>query len=172
MAAVFKSTLLAQLGWTWRDEQDRAAVTDTNQWSWRTALNEGTQPGEANAIWYAMGKTLASGASTEWLLDALPRPLFGKTIVQTFSSIKALWLANHSESGGTLAMGGAPSNPWSGPMGSATNLLRIAPGGVLFVAHPGMGWSVSSSAKALKLAAESASVTYDIIVLGIAGTSP
>lgn len=172
MATVFRSTLLAQLGWTWRDEQDRAAVIDANQWSWRTSLNEGTQPGEANAIWYAMGITLASGASTEWLLDALSRPLFGKTIVQAFSSIKALWLANRSESSGTLVMGGAASNPWAGPMGSGSSLLRIAPGGVLFVAHPGGGWSVSSSAKALKLAAESASVTYDIILLGVAGTSP
>lgn len=169
MATVFRSTLLAQLGWTWRDEQDRAGVTDSNQWSWRTALNEGTQPGESNAIWYAVGKTLASGASTEWLLDALSRPLFGKSIVQSFSAIKALWLANRSESGGTLVMGGAASNPWLGPMGSGSNLLRIAPGGVLFTVHPGAGWGVSSSAKALKLAAESASVTYDIILLGIAG---
>lgn len=168
MTTVLRSTLLAKLGWTWQDEQDRAVVADSNQWTWRTALNEGTQPGEANAIWYAVGKTLASGASNEWLLDALSRPLFGKTIVQGFSSVKVLWLANRGESTGTLVLGGASSNPWPGPLSSGSSTLCVAPGGVLFAVHPAAGWGVSSSAKAIKLLAEAGSVTYDIILLGVA----
>lgn len=169
MTTSFRSTLMTQLGWTWRDEQDRAVVTDTNRWSWQLALNEGTQAGEANALWYAMGKTLAADSSTEWLLDALSRQLFGKTVVHTFATVKALWLANRNESAGTLALGGASSNPWPGPFSPANSVLRISPGGVLFVVHRGTGWSVSSSAKALKLAAESGAVTYDIILMGVLG---
>ncbi|MGQ9504220.1 MAG: hypothetical protein ACUVQG_03885 [Thermogutta sp.] len=169
MSTIFRSTLLTQLGWTWRDEQDRAVVSDSNRWSWQTMLNEGTQPGEANAVWYAVGRTLAAGSSTEWALDALSRALFGKTIVHSFSAVKALWIANRSESSGTLALGGATNNPWLGPLNSATSILRLAPGGVFFVVHPGTGWSVSSSAKALKLAAESGAVTYDMILIGILG---
>lgn len=167
MSTIFRSTLLTQLGWTWRDEQDRAVVTDSNRWTWQTALNEGTQPGEANAVWYAVGKTLATSASIEWPLDALSRALFGKTIVHNFSAVKALWIANRSESSGILALGGATNNPWLGPLSSASSILRLAPGGVLFVVHPGTGWNVSSSAKTLKLAAESGAVTYDIILIGI-----
>lgn len=169
MTTSFRSTLMTQLGWTWRDEQDRAVVTDTNRWSWQAALNEGTEAGEANALWYAVGKTLPSGASTEWLLDALARQLFGKTVVHAFASVKALWLANRNESAGILAIGGATSNPWVGPFSPANSMVRLSPGGVLFVVHPGTGWSVSSSAKAVKLAAESGSVTYDIILVGVLG---
>ena len=76
-------------------------------------------------------------------------------------------MISRKESAGNLIIGGASTNPWPGPFSSASHTLRVVPGGVLLVAHPNAGWSVSASAKNLKLAAESGSVTYDLILVGV-----
>ena len=167
MTTIFRSSLESKVGWTWRDEQDRSAVVDSNQWLWRISLQEGTDEGQANAVWYVLGKTLASGASNEWDLTALSRTLFNASVNQAFASVKALYVINRKESTGNLIIGGASTNSWPGPFSSVTQTIRVVPGGVLLVVHPNAGWSVSASAKNLKLAAESGSVTYDLILVGV-----
>ena len=90
MTTILRSSLESKVGWTWRDEQDRSAVIDSNQWLWRLSLQEGTDEGQANAVWYVLAKTLASGASNEWDLTALSRTLFNASVNQAFANVKAL----------------------------------------------------------------------------------
>lgn len=167
MTTIFRSSLLAQLGWTWRDEQDRTTVMDSNQWPWRLFLHEGTEDGQANAVWYVLAETLPTGGSSTWTLDALPRNVFGGQFSQAFSKVKALFVINRAESTGDLVIGNAATNPWPGPFSSAAQTVRVVPGGVLLVVQPNAGWPVTSTAKSLKLAAESGSVTYDLILFGV-----
>ncbi len=168
MPQSLRSLVSAQLGWTWRDEQDFALLADDNRLEYRSPLPSGTAAGEADAVWYAAGSALAENASQRWDLTALPRNVFGRTITQSFAAIKALLLLPRGESQGVLVLGGDTLTPWWEPFGAAEQTLRISPAGALLLSHPGTGWMVTAQACNLQLKAQGGSVSYDLALIGVA----
>lgn len=167
MSISLRSSIEAKLGWTWSDQQTGSRIFDDSQALWRIHLHEGTETNQANAVWYTLSRTLASGTSQEWDLAALPISVFRGQFTRAFTTIKALFVINRAESAGNLLVGGASSNPWPGPFTTASAVSRIVPGGALLVGNPGTGWPVTTTARNLKLAAENGSLTYDLVLLGI-----
>lgn len=166
MSSQLRSSIQAQLGWTWRDTSDTVPVVDTNQLLFRLALADGTGAGQADAVWHRHGRTLLADAADMLALDALPMPLFGGELYLAMQTIRAILLLNRDQSDGALVVGAAESYPWSGPFGSTSHTIAVPPGAPFLVAHPGTGWPVQVGANMLRLAASGGSVTYDAAILG------
>ena len=171
MTTTLKSNIHAEFGWTWQDQNGSTVTTNTNRLrAFRDLLN-GSGSGQADQIWDNTEKTLASGSVTTLDLTSLDRNIFGTDISLSFALIKGLLIVNRNTTGTAyLKVGSASSNPWYAPLGTATDSLKIPTGGCLLLSHPDAGWSVTSSAKALKLEAVDGEVNYDIVILGVATT--
>jgi len=167
MTTSLRSTIIGQLGWTWRDHVSTAPITDNNRLQSIQSLANGTGANQADAVWHAEDQSLAGGASTTLELDALEKELFGQTIFVSLLTVRALLLVNTNSSGdGYLLVGGAAGDPWYAPFGSAGDTVKVMPGGLLLLANPGAGWDVQVGASDLKIAAVDEAVGYDVAILG------
>jgi len=170
MTATLRSSVWAQLGWTWRDHVQSAPVTDSNRLQFRKDLGDGHGSDQAEAVWHAEGQALADGVSTTLDLAALEHELFGDTLTICLTGVRAILLVSRPESEGVLLVGGAAADPWYAPLAGAGDRARVMPGGTLLLAHPAEGWEVSPGATELKLEASGGPVSYDVAVLGTTGT--
>jgi len=167
MTTSLRSTIIAQLGWTWRDHVWAAPITDNNRLQLIRSLANGTGVNQADAVWHAEDQSLAAGTSTTLELDALEKKLFGDTIFVSLLTVKALLIVNKNSGGdGYLLVGGAAGDQWYAPFGAADDTVKVMPGGPLLLANPCAGWDVQLGASDLKIAAPADAVTYDVAILG------
>jgi len=159
----------AEFGWTWHDQNGSTMTTNTNRLRAFDDLINGTESHQANQVWDVTEVTLSAAESITFDLTSLDRDFFGETVTLSFATVKGILIVNRNTMGSAyLKVGSAASNPWYAPLGSATDYLKIPAGGSVLFSHPGAGWSVSGSAKALKLEAVGGSIDYDFAILGVA----
>lgn len=129
-------------------------------------LSPGTGSAQADLL-FADERTLtASSTENLDLAGSLTDPL-GATL--TFAKIKAIVVIAAAGNTNNVVVGGAASNGFVGAFGDATDTIAVKPGGVLVLAHPGAGWTVTASTgDILKVANSSSgsSVTYKVILVG------
>jgi hypothetical protein len=133
---------------------------------------DGNGNDQANRV-YRSSRSLA--ISTSENIDLYDFAGATDALGQTYalSKVKALAIRNTStDTGATITIGAASSNPWTGPLGGTTPTITLTPGttaqGVLLLVN-GAGWTVTdASAHLLKIINNSGSVTasYEIAVVG------
>lgn len=171
MTTTLRSTLQAQLGWTWRDAVGANVVANTNRLQWSQDLENGVGTNQADAVWDVVDQSLSAGTSITLSLDGLVRNLFGDAITIALAKVKALLVVNKNASGsGHLLLGGAVSDEWHAPLGASGDCVKIMPGAALMLACPQSGWDVAAGATELKLAAVGDDATFDITILGVAAS--
>ena len=151
------------LNWSWEDTLDLGKIKDSSQYSKTLQYTDGTAAGQAQKIWHDQ-RDLAAGGNEELDLQALARTVFGDSAQVVFSAIKSL-LIEVTNGTGPLRLGGAATNPWQGPLSSG-GTLDVGSGDIFFQSNQN-GWSVSATAKQLKLEnLGSDQLTYRIILVG------
>ena len=168
MTTTLKSTLSAQLGWTWRDVAGTLVVIDSNRLAFDADLADGAGSAEADAIWHAADQTLLAGQAMTLELDALAQSIFGDIITIPLAKVKAILIVNkNGGQSGSLVVGGAAANAWSAPFGTPGDTVCVMPGSPLVLANLCDGWDVPPGSHALRLEAVGQPVTFDVAILGV-----
>lgn len=129
-------------------------------------LASGVLAGQADRMW-SDDRTLAASATENLDLTGVLSDVFGSGL--SFAKVKAIILVAAIANAGDIILGGAASNGFVGPFGSATHTVAVRPGGVALLADGGTGWTVTTgTGDLLKVANASgaAAGSYKIIVLG------
>lgn len=129
-------------------------------------LTEGTGASQADKM-FADERTI-SASSTENLdlAGSLTDPL---GVAVTFAKVKAIMIIASASNTNDVVVGGAGSNTFTGPFADATDKVAVKPGGVLMIAHPGTGWTVTASTGDILMVGNSGSgtsVTYQVVIIG------
>ncbi len=124
----------------------------------------GTASGQANRI-FRDQRTLADGTNESLDLAGVLTDPFGTVL--TFVKVKVILIENLSTTQ-TLTVGGAASNQFINWVGTATDTIKIPPGGFFAIAAPVAGFAVTAATGDLLKVANSAgaSCIYNIIIIG------
>lgn len=128
-------------------------------------LDSGVGANQASAI-FADTRTLTTGANETLDLNGVLSDLLG--VIVAFTKVKCLYIRNKGTT--ALTVGGAAANGFVSPFGSATDVVKIPPGGCLLLFAPDVnGFAVvAATGDMLKIAnAAGASCDYDIIIIGV-----
>ena len=166
MTTTLRSLIHARLGWTWRDRAGMSEIVDNNRLESKTDLPDGSEVGQADAVWHTEDAVLADGQWVDLKLDALEQTLFGGTIVIPFARVKAILIVHRSTAADYLLVGGATADPWYAPLGSSGDTFRVMPGSPLLLANHRDGWAIDARHARLRLAAVGGEVSFDIAILG------
>lgn len=128
---------------------------------------DGSGSGKVSKM-HASTRTLAASASES--LDLAGGTLTDPSgAVLTFTKVKALHIRPSTSNAGTIVVGGAASNAFVGPFGASTHTISVPAGGILLLADPGTGWTVTAgTGDILKVlnGSGAASATYDLEIFG------
>jgi len=167
MTTTLRSSISAQLGWSWKDEVGTSLVIDSNRLPFDKNLADGADVDQADAVWHAEDELLFAGQSTTLELDAIEQSRFSGTITIPLSKVKAILIVNKNATGsGYLLVGGAPVDEWHAPFGASGDTLKVMPDSPLMLSCSREGWDVQAGSTALKIAAVGDDVTYDVAILG------
>lgn len=128
------------------------------------SLTNGTGSNQADKI-FRDQRTLADGANESLDLAGVLTDPFGSTL--TFAKVKAVIIENLSTTQ-TLTVGGAASNQFINWVGTATDTIKIPPGGVFAICAPLAGYAVTAGTGDLLkiLNSAGASCIYNVIIIG------
>lgn len=159
----FKAEVLAKIGWAWND-----GVLDKSEKTFAAQFNDGSDANEAEAVWHSESRELASGADETFDLSALTRTVLGSVLTTAFHTIRAILIVNESTDpgDGEVLVGGAASNEWMYPFGSAGDQVSVPVDSVVMLSNRQWGWAVNAGNKNLKIAADGGDVTYSIVIIG------
>jgi hypothetical protein len=136
------------------------------------SLTNGTGEGQADIFWGSRGRALASGGNEDLdifdggAVDIGPgagRDNLGQDLA--VAEVVGLYIHNTADSVGSITIGAAASNPWTGLLGgTAPTIGPIPPNSVVFFATgAAAGWTVTDgSSHKLRAAASGGAVVYDI----------
>lgn len=165
----------------WKDETDEGVLVfqDRGEVALLGAavqLDDGNMDGQANQVWHTRpgGRRLAAGASETFDLTAMTFQMLGVTAtLPAFVEIRAICIVLLSSGQGDyLQVGGAASNEFVGPFVAAGDKIKVHAGSPFLVGNIFDGWTVSGSAKNLKITNSSAvDVSYEMCILGTTGSS-
>lgn len=129
-------------------------------------LANGTGADQANQVW-SDTRTLTTGATETLDLNASLTNAIGESV--TFTKVKLLMIRSRACTT-TLSVGAAAATQFVAYFGSATDVIKILPGGVLLLTSPdASGAAVAAgSTDSLKIAnSAGASCDYDIVIVGV-----
>lgn len=130
------------------------------------SFTDGTAANQANKA-FSDKRPLAASASETLDLAAGLTDAFGQSI--TFASVKAMAFIASETNQGAITIGGG-SNAFASFMGSATDSLVLAPGGMIVLTAPDAGYAVTADT------GDSIDVTnddgvnaaeYDVVLIGV-----
>jgi hypothetical protein len=131
------------------------------------ALANGTGANQADLI-YTETRTLGASASVTLDLAGVLTDIYGALI--TFARIKAIIILAAAANTNNVLMGAAAATQFLGPLGSATDVVNVRPGGWgIFVAPDATAWAVGAGATDFLKFANSAAgtgVTFDLAIIG------
>lgn len=129
-------------------------------------LSPGVGAGQADKL-FSDKRTLAASATENLdLAGTLVDPL---GTVLNFAKVKAILIIADPSNTNNVVIGGAATNAFVGPFGTATDTIAVKPGGVQLIAVPGSGWTVTAATADLLKVANSGSgsaVTYKVVIVG------
>ena len=176
MARSLKATIKASLIGTLTN--DSTTAKDDIVLSATQSLTNGTGANQAQRFWYDTGRTLSASANDSIDVYDLGSLDIGAgagldSLGQShaLTGIKALYVKNHSDSGGNIRVGGdGTAAAWNSPFnGDDDALVDLPPGGVLLLVAPdASGWAVADTSNhLLKITDAGSGSTYDIGFVGI-----
>jgi hypothetical protein len=132
-------------------------------------LADGDGVDEADQVWESLNRALADGAAETLDLSGSLENEQGETVA--FTKVKGILIHNKSTvATSILSVGAAASNQFVAPFGDASDLVKVRPGGLLFL------WAPDATAYAcaagstdnLKIAnAAGGAAVYDIRIVGV-----
>lgn len=127
------------------------------------ALANGTGANQASQHWHDQRST---SGNDDLDISGVLTNVFGTSIV--FTKIKALIVKAAVANGNDVIVGGGASNQFATPFGSATDKVKVKPGGLLVLVAPDVnGYAVTAgTGDILRVASGGGSVTYDIVLIG------
>jgi hypothetical protein len=153
--ALLQNTVLAQAA--------QGSVERSPTFSWPT----GTGANKADKV-YSERVTLAASATETLDLAGALTDALGAAL--TFVAVKAIILVAAAGNVNDVVMGGAAATQFVGPLGDATDKVKVRPGGFLAcIAPDATGWQVGAgTADNLKIAngGGTTGVTFDLIIIG------
>lgn len=144
-----------------------AAFTASKTYS--TSYANGTAAGQANKL-FTDTRTITASSNDDLDLNGVLTDAFGGSLA--LLRVKALVVVAAAGNTNDVVVGGAASNPWLAPFGSATDKVKIKPGGTLALfagIADATGWVVvAATGDILRIANGGAGtpVTYDIVIIG------
>lgn len=133
---------------------------------WAYTMADGSGASQSLYIW-GVDFSLAISTPVTYDLTALTGPK-GTT---TFAKVKGIAIKNDSATDGHRILAGNGSNPWAPFLSSSTATWEIAAGGVWYQTNPLIQttnpWTVSGSAKTVKLDPGTNAITGTIVIWGI-----
>lgn len=127
-------------------------------------LDSGVGANQANEVYHAV-RNLAGGANETLDLNGVLVDALGQTVA--FTKIKAILISNPGAQ--DLTVGGAATNGFIAFCGSATDVIKVKPGGFLLMYAPdanGLGVT-AATADQLKIANGAGTATnYEITIIG------
>ncbi len=161
------TTLKLLVGATQTKVADLATASFPLAKTYALALASGTGANQADLL-FSDTRTLSASSSEDLDLAASLADVFGATL--TFVKVKAIIIRADPGNTNNVIVGGAASNQFVGPFGSATHTIAIAPGGFFAICRGDVtGWGVTAGTGDLLKIANSgsgSSVSYDIIIIG------
>jgi hypothetical protein len=131
-------------------------------------LSDGNGANQAQQQWHDQ-RTIAPSGNDDLDLAGVLTNAFGALV--TFTKIKALIIRGAAANANDVVVGGAAANQLLTLFGSATDKVKVKPGGILILLAPDAnGYGVTAgTGDILRIANGGAgtSVTYDIIVIGV-----
>lgn len=131
-------------------------------------LGQGTGSGQADKLWISGGRTLAGSANEDLDLAGTLTDAFGATF--TLARVKGIIIASAAANTNDVVLGGAAANGFISWVGSATDKVKVKPGGVLALFAPdATAYPVTAATADLLRVTNGAagtSITYDIAVIG------
>ncbi len=158
----FQADMRAALGWRWTE----GATFDARLEFGRQLLDAHGLGSEA--AWSAEDELLPGGHAQTYDLTHLVRAVLGDALVTSLEGVYAMLVVNHSPDGGSLHVGGAAADPWTGPFGAGGGPLVVAPEGAALLASRAAAWPVDQAARNLRLEAVGGDVQYSLAVVGVA----
>lgn len=154
-------------GWTLTDNPTGlASVSETGIVEKNVAFTDGVGSGQVNIRW-GSSRSLGNTANETLDLSLLAETISGENVTRELSNIKLLVITN-THASNSIRVGAAASNAFVGPLGGTTPTIDVPPGASLPLVHPGVGWTVDSTHKNLKIANLGGSTTtYTILVEGV-----
>lgn len=139
-----------------------------------TTINDGTGTNAATIIWNVRATLAATTATYDLTSLAVPNVAgsgTGSPIV-TFAKIKGLFVYSESTTDGQiLLVGNAASNAWSAFTDTAAAKLNVMPSSPLILtnlyAQGSNPWTVDSTHKNLKFDSGAATITFNVIIIGV-----
>lgn len=181
MASSLGAKIRCGIWFDWQDQtddgvlvfQDRGEVALLGP---QVQLDDGDMDGQANQVWHTRpgGRRLAAGANETFDLTALTFQMLGVTAtLPAFVEIRAICVVLESSGQGVyIEVGGAASNEFVGPFVAAGDKIKVHAGSPFLVANIFDGWTVSGSAKNIKINNPSGvDVSYEMCILGTTGSS-
>lgn len=146
------------------DATARFAPSVNTSISW----TDGTGADMANTLWCDQARSLPATTNDDLDLAGGLTDALGATV--TNARIKLIYIKNNATTAGYfLEVGGAASNPISTIFAATNDILKIPPGGELWLkASDATGWAVTAgSADVLRIRnGNAATLTYDIMIVG------
>jgi hypothetical protein len=129
-----------------------------------TDMASGTAASQADVLW-ADKRTLDATSETLDLAGML-EDAYQDTA--TFANVRAIYIGNKSTtSGEVLTIGGATASAWAGWVGDSSDTIPIGPSGCHLLYSPIDGYAVTATTgDLLKVDAGTATITYEIIIIG------
>lgn len=179
MTIALKTNVYAGISFDWQDRTDEGTLVfkDKGHVFLNQVLESGSADLEADQVWHSRPGTyrrLAASASETFDLTALSSEVLGYTAtLDPFIEVRSILVINRtSVQGSYLLLGAAASNEFHAPFGAAGDTVRVAGGSQVMLSSLVDGWTVSGSAKNLKIAnPSSVDIDYEICILGTTAAS-
>lgn len=176
MARSLTSTIKVQL--TGEYTNDSTGAKDILNLNANNTLTNGTAANKAQRLWESTGRTLSASSSETIDLYDLASVDIGAgagldSLGQSFAltGIKAIYIRNHADSGGAIAIGNESTTAtFNSPFeGSDTSAVTLEAGGIFLITDPSAsGMAVADTSNhLLKITDAGSGSTYDICVIGI-----
>ena len=143
---------------------DDSSVTQKVIKEYRTTLAEGTGANQSGTQWWSPARSLAS-TSEDLNVDG---ELDFQGVATGLNNLKVLMVHNTSSTASNnLAVGGASGNQLVNWVADGSDIVNVGPEGLLLLVSPVDGYAVTASTgDLLKVNSPSATVAYDILMVG------
>ncbi len=159
--------ILASIAGVYRGDNDLSTLEQKFAVTKKVSFANGAGLNQANKV-FSDTRSLSASSSEDLDLNGTLTDGFGATFSPT--KIKALMISAAAANTNDVVVGGAASNGFVSMFGSATDKVKIPPGGLLLLTAPtANGFALTAAtADLLKIAngGSGSSVTFDIVVIG------
>ncbi len=166
MAKTLSTVLKLAIAATLAQSGDLATASVPLNFAYDMRMATGTGSDQANDVFMDTRTLVASGTENLDLAGVLADQL-GATL--TFTKIKAIIVVAADDNTNDVVVGNHATAAFATMFGSATDSIKVKPGGMFAITAPGAGFTVTATTGDMLMVTNgggTTGVTYDIIIIG------